>query len=145
MQYFRAPEDHSPEDNNLFSDDGSYGPEWIGLSFTPTEDCFYGVTGTGLFFQRLSLKWCNPETVLADFLRYETSQGRKVVLFLRDEMNSDRFVVDALSSTPLPHVIRETDPAILVHSTSLEAGREILLDGEIKSRARLSQEGRTPE
>ena len=142
MRYFRAPKGLTPNDPNPFGANRTYGREWIALSFTPTEDCYYGVTGCELFLIRMSLKWCDPRSVVADFVRYQTSQGLKPVLFLTDEHNSDAFIAAAILSTPPPHVIRDTDPEIQVHSTSLEAGREILRDGAIKSRALLLKEGR---
>ena len=144
MHYFVAPEDLTPDDPNPFSPDKAYGRDWVGLSFTSSEDCFYGTTQSGLFLQRFSLKWCDPLCVVADFVRYETSQGRKPVLFLTGEMDGATFVKEALASTPAAHVVRETDEPVLVHSTALAAGREILLDGEIKSWACLAREGKTP-
>jgi len=40
------------------------------------------------------------ETMLADFLRYETAHGRKVIISLPPEVNAEAFVSQALAGTP---------------------------------------------
>jgi len=67
------------------------------------------------------------------------------VLFCAEDLDVGVFVVQALDSTPPAHIVRDTDPEYLVHSTSLEASKSILQDGEIKAFARLLREGRAPD
>lgn len=81
-------------------------------------------------------------TRLADFLRYETYYGRKVILSLPD-FDADALVTSALETTIPRSVIRPDDPRWWVHSTPLPNWAKIQACGELRSHASLRREGLT--
>ncbi len=143
MKYVRPPRGCTPGDGNPFSPDGKYGPEWTGLALGDGNP-FVGTSESGLFHYQFDRNDPNVAAIVADFIRYENEHGRAPMLFFPEDIDVDAWVAHALSVTPLPHVIRDTDPEYLVHSTSVEAGRQILRDRELKSFSRLCREGSSP-
>lgn len=145
MRYFRAPVGYEPDGTNPFSSDGHYGSDWVGLHLTDEDQSFIGESKTGLFFYRFNRKLSNIECIAADFLRYENEHNRNAIFFVPEDIDMETFVDSALANTPKSHVLRDSDPKYLVHTTSLGAAKEILRDGEVKSLSKLSQEGRDPK
>lgn len=145
IKYLKAPSDWLPEEDNPFTQDGSYGPEWI---------CFYihrkgenpaDFCGSGrnfLYTIRTDYKAVNLEYRLADFLRYECKHGRNVILSFPDDIDVDTIVDEALAGTPVQNVIREEDPKWVIHSTNPEAWDSIQHDGGLKSLSVLLKEGK---
>jgi hypothetical protein len=143
MRFFKAPGTFTRNDRNPFTGDGTYGPHWSGFLVLDRHDdyAFMGTGEAGLFVYEFCRDVDNLSEIVADFLRYEEQYERNVILSFPSDIDVDAFVVHALAATPQPHVVRETDPKYLVHSTSLSAGRKILAEGELKCLARLSAEG----
>jgi hypothetical protein len=143
MTYFKVPRMFTRNDKNPFTEDGTYGPGWSGFFVLDRRDgyAFMGTGNAGLFAYEYCRDAGNLSEILADFLRYEDRYERNVILSFPSDIDIDGFVEHALTTTPEPHTIRETDPRYLVHSTSLSAGRRILEEGELKSLARLAADG----
>lgn len=81
------------------------------------------------------------ETRLADFLEYETSHGRKVIVSFPADFDTDVIVDRALANTPDRSAIRPDDPRWWVHSTPLSNWEKIRACGELRSHDRLRREG----
>lgn len=144
MSYLKSPSNCTPHDPNPFAKDGMWGTGWTGLALVEDGPLFVGTSRSGLFHYGCPLKNQRAAAIVADFIRYENAHGRTPILFSSKEIDVDAWVQHALAATLLPHVLRDTDPEFLVHSTSLDAGRRILRDGQIKSFARLAEQGEQP-
>jgi len=79
------------------------------------------------------------ETRLADFLKYENAHGRKVIVSFPPD--TDAVVTQALAETPDRSEIRPDDSRWWVHSTPLPNWEKIQACRELRSHARLRQEG----
>jgi len=91
----------------------------------------------GYYFLGLNPDAKNFAYLAADFIRYETAHGRKVRFKPR---NFDP--TDVLQRVPESgSVLRPSDPPFVIHSTTLEAYKKILLDGQLKSTSQLRKEG----
>jgi hypothetical protein len=143
VSWFTAPAGWTAEQPNPFSADGSYGPDWSGFVLRDADDDrgLYGRTKAGLFCQRVGRQSGNLEACVADFLRYECTHGRKVILAAPANVNLPLFAAAALAATPAGTVIRATDAQYVVHSTSPAAWGQICRCGCLKSLARLRREG----
>ncbi len=144
VEYFAAPSGWTPEDKNPFTGDGVYGAGWscFCLGGDRVRLDFYGSGGNGLFIFRLGRQ--SPELIsrLADFLRYEVRQGRRVIFSFPEGADIDSIVETALDETPEENVVRPEDPRWTVHSTNLSAWASIRREGKLKSLSRLIEEGR---
>ena len=78
---------------------------------------------------------------LCDFIRYERSHGRQVILAVPEGVDSEAMVRSAWEITEDKRAVRADDPPVVVHSTSQEAWLVIQRDGMLKSTARLRAEG----
>lgn len=148
IRYFKASSDFDPDSPNPFKDDGAYGLTWTCLIITDPWDPsdFIGCNkARDLFFYRLGRELQSIRWRVADFLRYENQQGRNVILSSPAGLSVDRLVEWALASTPGPHVVRDTDPRYVVHSTSEQCGERILAEGEIESLSLLIAQGTMTE
>ena len=139
-RYLIPPRQCTPDNQNPFSAAGAYEPGFTGLAIIEDGDPFVGLSKTDLFHYKFRRDDPNIEAIVADFLRYENDHGCTPILFFPEDMDIDNFVRHALRTTPPPHVIRDTDPKYLLHSTSLRAGEQILRDQELKSFAVLSRD-----
>jgi hypothetical protein len=100
-----------------------------------------GTGENGLYCFLAGRRVKNLDTKLADFLRYENSYGRQVILAFPPDIAADEFVRRALGHVPNVTRIRPDDPRWLVHSTSVQAWERIKACGELRSLARLRREG----
>ena len=145
IKYLEAPADWLPEEDNPFTQDGRYGPEWICFYIHRKGDNPADFCGSGknsLYTCRIDYSSANSMRRLADFLRYENRHGRNVILSFPDEMDVDTIVNEALIRTPTQDVVREEDPKWVVHSTNLEAWDSIQYDDRLKALSILLKEGR---
>ena len=145
MQYEVAPEGWKHGDPNPFTSDGSYGPEWTCFRVSGDQECELftgrGPHPNGLFVGSFRQDAANLDNRLADFLRYENRQGRRVIVSFPKGEDADAIIARALAVTPPADVVRSTDPKIVVHTTTLDAWNDIRRDGVLKSLARLKAEG----
>jgi hypothetical protein len=95
----------------------------------------------GLYSFRVGRLCANLEERVADFLRYEAAQGRKVIFAAPADVPMDALVERALANTPVGPVVRHSDPQWLVHSTLLERWERVQACGELRSLARLKRNG----
>jgi hypothetical protein len=140
--YLKAPPGWSYTDPNPFSMDGSYGRRWSAFCLEEREDdqLFTGQTGQGPFSARFGRSVPHLKRRLADFLLYENSQGRTVILSFPAGIEVDAFVHQALASAPPADQPRPEDPAVVVHSTSRLSWEGIRAAGELRAASQL--EGR---
>ena len=144
MRYQKAPPGWSYTDANPFTPDGSYGLEWSSFCILDKGDDQFvtGKSGDGPFSARFGRRVEHLETRLIDFLRYENAQGRIVILSFPGDIDIDCYVTQALSRMPNPDAVRPDDPAIIIHSTTLDAWEKISTDGQLKAASELSQQAR---
>lgn len=144
MKYQKAPASWSYTEANPFTPDGSYDLGWSSFCILDIDDdqIMTGKSGDGPFSARFGRRVENLEIRLIDFLRYEYSQRRTVILSFPDDIDPDCYVSQALSRMPSPDVVRPGDPEIIIHSTTLDAWRKISADGQLKAASELSQQTR---
>lgn len=133
---FITPCGWTPDSPNPFTSDGTYGEQWSCFRVVDSGDfaVFNGRSSTGLYNATVNVQKCpNYKHMLADFLRYETSHGRNVIISCPDGIESSALIANALDITPPPDQIRAGDPKWVVHSTSLEAWQQIEATGELRS------------
>ena len=142
MKYLIAPSGWSNDAPNPFSEDGAYGPEWscFCLSGTSEKLDFCGSTN-GLFTFCLGPKARNAKIRLADFLRYESAHGRKVILSFPEGVDPEAYVQQAIAEAPDANAVRESDPRWVVHSTNGQAWKGIQRDGGLKALSVLRDDG----
>ncbi len=145
MRYEVAPERWTYGDPNPFTSDGAYGTEWTCFCVSPDQECELwtgrGTDPDGLFLVSIRPDVEDLDNRLADFLRYENRQGRRVIVSFPEREDADAIISRALAATPPENVVRSTDPKIVVHTTTLDAWESIRRDGMLKSLARLKAEG----
>jgi hypothetical protein len=144
IRFFKAPSGWSYNNKNPFTKDGNYGQKWTSFCILDRsgDRVFVGRGTNGLYSYRLSRDVKNMEHKLADFLRYENAHGRNVILSFPRDIDTEAFANESISETPEAAVIRENDPKWVVHSTNLEAWKQIQRDGELRSLSRLLKEGK---
>jgi hypothetical protein len=144
VDYSKAPQGYIASDENPFSNDGRYGPDWTGFIILDREDDygFMGQSKSGLFHYSFSRSRAHIEQMLADYLRYEAAHDRKTILSFPPDIDVDDFVRMALDSTPDSKVVRDSDPEYVVHSTTAYGAKQIFKDGELKSMSALGREGK---
>jgi hypothetical protein len=139
MKYRKAPSGWSYTDANPFTSDGSYGSDWSCFAILDEYDdqCMTGKSGNGPFSARFGRRFEHLETHLIDFLQYENSQGRIVILSFPQDIDIDIYVAKAFSTTPDPDTVRSPDPEIIVHFTTAGAWEKIKADGQLKAASEL--------
>jgi len=141
-EHFKAPPTWDYRSGNPFTPGGSYGAEWSCFRIpVPSEPhSFNGRGANGLYVFCPGHSCGNLEERLADFLRYESAHGRRVIVAAPSDIDVDALVKRSLLNTPDGRVVRRTDPRWVVHSTPLESWRGIQKSGELWSLARLAKE-----
>jgi len=137
--------DWTPEANNPFTIDGSYGVDWSSFVYDTAVDGYSNVRSNAKVYSLT----VNPETDknnerLFDFVRYETSYNRKVIIRFPNEIRD--LVLERLNSMDYEQVdkkaIRSSDSRWLVHSTTKQAWEEIQKTEALLSPTRLRREGK---
>jgi hypothetical protein len=98
---------------------------------------WYGSSGDGPFSLHLWVGIPDARERLADFVRYENSQGRIPVVALPEKLGGESYVLDALDHVPDQGIVREADPRWVVHSTSTESWDGIRSDGALRALSEL--------
>lgn len=131
-------------ERNPFSSDGKYDSNWVQL--TIDDDAEYHVmTGTTIVYGLKVSKLCEgwPFRVM-DFIEYHTSLGKNI---LCTGNRADFEIAKSLYAghSPYDKNLREYEPDILVHSTTIDGYTHIVKDGEIKSWNKVKEENKTGE
>ena len=163
IEYLKAPLGWDQNQPNPFTADGGYGTGWSCFCILDVDNdrVKNGRPGGELYRTHVSEAddgsleerrsegpYCylmgrrvdSIETKLADFLRYESRHGRKVIISLPADFDADILVKQALQRTPNRSVVRQDDPIWWVHSTPLGNWEMIRDCGELRSIARLRRE-----
>jgi len=140
-EYVIAPSGWTPDDDNPFSADGSYGPADSAIVLRDGDDTrtWYGAGRTGLFALHLWAGLPDVRERVADFVRYENEHGRVSIVALPQDLAGRRFVDEALAQVPAAPRLRESDPRWVVHSTSEDAWRSIQRDRAISALSELPE------
>jgi len=141
MDYMRSPPDWEPSDPNPFSADGRYGSQWTCFRIACAPGCLSGGGRRGPFTIVVPMDCPDLKARLADFLRYESRNGRRVILSCPESVDIDALIREALVETPEGDTVRPTDPKWVVHSTTLEAWDGISTAGSLKSLSLLREDG----
>ena len=143
VYYTLAPRDWNYSDP--LPDTGQpFTREWSGLVFLKAEgeNYFNGTLPNGLYTARYSRRTPHLSDRVADFLRYEHSWKRSVLVSTEYAFDVDAFIAAALEHTPPACELRSYDAQVWVHSTPLDRWRSIQTDGEILSAAELTRRGK---
>lgn len=139
-RWFVAPAGWTPEHANPFSAEGDYGTGWSCFQVSAADD---DVVRNGRRPSGLYVATCGRQTPrlaerLGDFLRYESDQGRKVIVDCLETADAEVFIREALAQTAQTTTIRPDDPRWVVHSTTREAWAAIEECGELRCAALLA-------
>ena len=123
MDYLHAPNSFNPNFPNPFSNDGTYsGYSCFSNTGTASIDLLTRRTKSGCWLVQYNER--NYVEHLVDFIKYENSYGRVVILHSNIKINIDECVLASEKALI---------PDILVHSTSLESLNQIKIDNKLKS------------
>jgi hypothetical protein len=138
-RWFVAPADWEPEQPNPFSADGTYEAGWSCFRVSAADDdrIRNGCQPSGLYHAAFGRRVAALDARLGDFLRYETSQGRQVIVACPADMSAEALIERGLQAAPSPTTVRPGDPRRVVHSTPLAAWSQIEACGELRSFASL--------
>lgn len=144
-EYFKAPVEWNIDQPNPFTTDGAYGIQWSVFEICDRDDDrhVYRRASNGLFCFLAGRKTDKLESRLADFLYYERTHGRKVILSCPADITIEDVVKRAIKAAPAGASVRQSDPQWVVHSTPLDSWQSIRESGALKSFARLQAEGVT--
>jgi hypothetical protein len=142
-EWFAAPPGYALDQPNPFSPDGLYGPQWSCFELAAAEDdrIISGRHPNGQFHVRMGRRAENLVVRLGDFLRYETAQGRKIIVACPPDVRPDEQVAAALEACGDSSAPRPDDPRWLVHATTLAAWEGIRASGALLSSAALQRAG----
>jgi len=144
--YHRAPAGWEPSHPNPLTPDGTYGRGWGSFCVLDRDDDTFATGGgtdapsgaqAGKRVPDLARRLC-------DFIRYERSHGRQVIVAAPEGFDIDAMIGSAWEATADKRAIRADDPTVVVHSTSQDAWPRIQRDGILKSATRLLEEGYVP-
>jgi hypothetical protein len=141
LKYLKAPLDWGYSGPNPFTSNGEYGSDWIAFCILDEDhdQIFTGKSGKGPFSARFGRQVPNIPERLVDFLKYENTHGRRVILSFPSKMDVDEYVTQVLASTPDSNIVRPEDPAILIHATTQVAWKSIKADGALKATSQLAK------
>lgn len=131
-----APTGWTPADANPWVTGGTYGPTWSCFRLTDADDdqVRNGLQVNGLYVAAFGRRTPHLPDRLGDFLRYEASHGRTVIVAGLPETA----VVAALAADRPPAAVRSYDARWLVHSTPRAAWELIAQCGELRAAAYLA-------
>lgn len=141
LKYLKAPVDWRYSDPNPFTSNGEYSSEWSAFCILDEDhdQIVTGKNGQGPFSARLGRRVPDLKERLVDFLKYENSYGRLVILSFPPLMDVDEYVTQALASMPDSNAVRPEDPTILIHATTQAAWESIQADGAMKAASQLAK------
>ncbi|GAG10178.1 unnamed protein product, partial [marine sediment metagenome] len=146
IKYVKSPVGWDPASANPFVSDGRYGPKWSSLEIIDDSDLRLhyradSCSNKELYNCRVGRYYAELEAAIADFLRYESLHGRKVIVTCPEEIDLDTIIGRSLKNTPRASIIRDDDPKWVVHSTPVNHWEKIEACGQLRSIARLREEG----
>lgn len=128
---------------NPFTADGKYGENWSSFLYDDTIHRFSNIyTGAKLYTLRFSPAADAENLRFFDFLRYELSYGRNVIVRFGVGMNAQK-ILNRFEETDDAVQWRASDGDVLVHSTTLSAWGQIMRDGALLSPNLLKKNGQT--
>jgi hypothetical protein len=141
--YHRAPAGWEPSHPNPFTPDGTYSRGWGSFCVLGRDDDTFITAGgsDAPFGAQAGQRVPDLARRLCDFIRYERSYERQVIVAVPEGMDVEAMIRSAWEATADKRTIRADDPAVVLHSTSQEAWSVIQRDGVLKSTARLRAEG----
>ncbi|MFC5451647.1 hypothetical protein [Paenibacillus aestuarii] len=140
---FNATSYWYPTDNNPFSEDGEYGDAWSCFIYDKTIDNYsINYPSTKVYVLRVSPDADVNHRRLFNFLNYELSYGRNVILKLCDGMDGQK-LIEAFYDQQSEQNLITAEHRYLVHSTTLEAWEHIQKQGALLSPNILKQNGVT--
>lgn len=139
MIYY-AEDNWTPLKNNPFSDDGQYGENWSAFVYDAHIDyCTNMLNGAKVYTLRVSPEFDFQHERLFDFVRYETSYNRNLIIkSIEIEGGHIKKSIDELEYDDLTKV-RETDPKWMVHSSTKELWKSIKETGSLLSPSELKE------
>lgn len=141
IQYEIAPENWTPDDENPFTSDGTYGNGWSCFSTTADFEFrfFTGRSKSGCWSIQFRKGNQEYQEHLGDFLIYENGNYRTVILDLEKKDEAKQIVARCLGETLMSGFRRSNDAQYMVHSTTEEAWRSIEASGELTAAAFLRE------
>lgn len=137
-----ADSDWRPSLPNPFTENGAYGETWSSFIYDDSIPYFSNVyPGTRVYILRFSPVADIEYLRLFDFLRYELSYGRNVILKFCGGMNA-REILNRFEQVEYIVNRRTADGEVLVHSTTLSAWEQIQRDGALLSPNLLKKKGK---
>ncbi len=137
-----ANDNWNPTNQNPYIPDGTYGSTWSSFIYDQTINITTNVYDNAkVYVVRVSPESDMAFTRLFDFLYYEESYGRNVILKLTPGMYAAD-ILNRYSNANHNVVYRDTDVPFMVHSTTLANWSSIQHDGSIVSPNMLRQMGK---
>lgn len=134
----------SPAKKNPFSNDGGYGDGWSAAILENGRGSGSNLPhrGARVYAVRIPLLTAGAWERVADFIRYESAHGRRIILQAdRSRLPTLRaFLAQLQDQAPEPE-IRADDPEWLVHSTTLENWESIQRCGALLAPCVLREQG----
>lgn len=123
--------------------DPSLGPGWsLVVLLDRDDDQFFNGRGRlGTYSVRCGRRTSQLTARLADFIRYENHWHRQLLVAAEYPTDLRELVNHALTTTPSPELPRETDPEVIVHSTTAERWPAIEQAGQLVCAADLRAAG----
>ncbi len=120
-----------------------YDDSWVVFILTDSKDynMFVGSENGCAYTVKFS-RFANEDWrfALCDFIEYNDAKGKNIILVLKaDELEKARKTYKCHSYNET--ALRETEPKVLVHSTTFESYKAIQKDGMLKSFNRLNLQG----
>jgi len=144
LNIYFASSNWKPTDNNPFLADGSYGEKWSAFIYDESIKNSYTNVYPDTKVYSLVVKPQSDKEFerLTDFVIYETSYDRNVILKIPDNISES--IVDKLETSikNSKNIIRATDVKWLVHSTTKQLWEEIKKVGKLLSPSCLKRCGK---
>lgn len=136
-----ADEKWFPTNDNPYSLDGAYGSNWSSFIYDESIGFYSNIyPNTRVYTLRVSSKIDTNYERLFDFLNYEISYGRNVIIKFPKDINADR-VLSLFKESDKKVVFRNTDSPYMVHSTTTENWKSIQKTGALLSPNMLRKSG----
>ena len=124
-----------------------YDASWIVLMLTDSHEYqqFAGSNHGCAYTVKVSRPKCeNWMTVIGDFISFHEANGKNVILVMSeaDYVNVQKYYSGRQYNEPF---LREDEPSVLVHSTSMNSWEQIKRDGMLKCWSRLKSENAISE
>lgn len=137
-----ADSEWNPALPNPFTENGTYGEDWSSFIYVDSISSFSNVyPGTKVYVLCFSPAADIEYLRLFDFLRYELSYRRNVIVKFGGGMNAGE-ILNRFEQADSVVTWRTADGEVLVHSTTLPAWEQIQRDGGLYSPNLLKKNGK---